>query len=148
MNKSTKIILLFFTILIPVFFLLYINGFYYQLFYGNFHQSFFSRDEIFNGLRVYGLKYVTDSIHESDHFINLSWLIFVIYFGVILFIYTQDLMRSNLKKDDKVSWFSLFVWSFGIGMLIYFYHKIWKGNPDFLEIKALIKTKTFLSEEY
>ena len=147
MKKSTKIILLVFTILIPVIYLLYITGFYFQLFYGKFHQTFITPDEIISGLHTYGLKYVTDSIHESDHFMNLSWFFFVIFYGIMLFIFTLDLMRSNVKKDTKVQWFGLFVWSFGIGMLIYFYQKIWKENFDFFNIQTRMKKSVFLSEE-
>jgi hypothetical protein len=148
MKKSIKIILLFFTILLPVIYLLLITGWYYQIFYGNYHQSFITPDQIINGLKVYGLKYVSEAVNASDKFMNSSWLIFVIYHGVILFFYAMDLMHSDLKKDSKVSWFSIFIWSFGMGMIIYFYFRIWKENSDMINIPNLQKKALFLSEEY
>ena len=125
MKKSTKIILLILTFLLPLFILLFGSGFYTQLFFGGGNQLF--------SLQHNDPNYIIQSRLASFRFISVSISLFMVSYIVIFIIYSLNLIKRIMKTEEKVFWFILFMITMGIGMLFYFFKYIWKDGTESID---------------
>jgi hypothetical protein len=139
MKKSNKIILLILTFLLPVFVFMVISGLYTQLFYGSVNPSFPFHQNYANEMKNYGPGYAMQSFHSFAQFMTISISVFIIGYIVIFLIYCLNLLNKQMRTEDRVFWFIIFIITIGIGMLFYFFKYIWKNNDSFSQ-QGMVET--------
>lgn len=101
------------------------TGLFYEMFYTGVNPYLFSRDQILNSWSMVSAAYAA-----SSQFVNTSYLVSVWIFSLALFLYSIDLKKRDLTKDEKIMWFSVFIFSFGTGFLYYFVKYVYNEDPD------------------
>ena len=122
MKKSTKIILLFFTLLLPVFIFMFITGIYQRLFinYGDFH-SMIGRMNNQNPMAV------MNQMQSNMYIMSVSMAFYYITYIVCMIVYGLDLIKRLKESAEKIIWFIIIIFTGGLGMLVYYFKYIW---PD------------------
>lgn len=132
MKKGQKILLLIFTLLIPIIIFSLYSGFYDSLFFNsmrpqNLTQLLNSGDpnRIFNSISAQS---------SGMQFFRISSSIFVLITIIVTLIYLFHLMKTVKETENKIFWLIIFFISAGIGFLFYFFKYIWKEEPQKQEV--------------